>query len=152
MEWLEGLKGGAPTVVGAIIGALLGFLTLVLGALFNAHLNRLRDDNLRKQETRSVAAAICAEFQSLVDILEYNAKKLEEPAQEEFFFVPDLSHSVRMFPALVDKIGLLGDTTLIMNVTQAYIVIDQYCENLLMIGGRMGEGFPEHRRLICTFK
>ena len=85
-----------------------------------------------------------------MDILEYNAKKLEEPAQEEFFFVPDLSHSVRMFPALVDKIGLLGDTTLIMNVTQAYIVIDQYCENLLMIGGRMGEGIPEHRRLILV--
>ena len=30
MQWLEGLKGGAPTAVGAIIGSGFGFITLVL--------------------------------------------------------------------------------------------------------------------------
>jgi hypothetical protein len=150
MEWIEGLKGGAPTVVGAIIGSLLGFITLVLGALFNAHLNRKRDDNLRKVETRGVAAAIRAELASLEDILTYNANRLlkEPPTASESFFLPDLSHSVRMFPALTDKLVLLNDDAVIREIIQTYIVVDQYCENCLMMDGELGKGMPSHRRII----
>jgi len=55
-EWLEGLKGGAPAFVGAMTGSLLGLVSLVLGALFNAHLNRKRDDQIRRADKASVAA------------------------------------------------------------------------------------------------
>jgi hypothetical protein len=150
MNWLEGLKGGAPTVVGAVIGSLLGFLTLVLGALFNAHLNRVRDDNLRKVETRAVAAAIRAELASVEDTLTYNADRLLKgpPRESENFFLPDLSHSVRMFPALTDKLGLLADPAVIREIIQTYVVIDQYCENCLMMGGELRAEMPSHRRIL----
>jgi hypothetical protein len=69
MEWLQGLQGGATTFVGALTGSAVGLIALVLGALFNAYLNRQRDDRLRASETRSVAAAIRAELQSLDDTL-----------------------------------------------------------------------------------
>jgi hypothetical protein len=55
IDWLEGLKGGAPVVIGAFTGSAIGLIALMLGALFNAHLNRRRDDDLRRVETRSVA-------------------------------------------------------------------------------------------------
>jgi hypothetical protein len=150
MEWLEGLKGGAPTVIGAVIGSLLGFITLVLGALFNAHLNRVRDDNLRRIETRGVAAAIRAELSSIEDTLTHNAKRLleEPPTESESFLLPDLSHSVRMFPALANKLGLLDDTVVIMEIIQTYIVVDQYCENCLVLGGELRTEMPNHRRIL----
>lgn len=150
IEWFEGLKGGAPTVVGAIIGSLLGFITLVLGALFNAYLNRLRDQNLRKIETRGVAAAIRAELASLEDILTYNANRLlkDPPSKSESFFLPDPSHSIRMFPVLTDKLVLLNDDAVIREIIQTYIVVDQYCENCLMMNGELGKDMPSHRRII----
>jgi hypothetical protein len=150
VQWLEGLKGGAPTVVGALLGSVIGFVTLVLGALFNARLNRQRDDNLRKVETRSIAAALRAELAGIRETLLENAKKLRDdpPTETESFFVPDLSHSVRMFPQLASKVGLLGNTTLITELVGTYIVIDQYCETLLMAGGKLGTNMPEHRRIV----
>lgn len=151
MEWLEGLKGGAPTVIGALVGSLIGFLTLVLGALFNAHLNRKRDDRLRQLETRGVAVALRAELAGIAESLTENSKKLRDdpPTSNESFFIPDLAHSVRMFQELASKVGLLGDTLIITEVVSAYVVIDQYCETLLMPGGRLGTNMPEHRRIIA---
>jgi hypothetical protein len=107
MIWLEGLKGGAPQVIGAVIGSLLGFIALVVGALFNAKLNRDRDDRLRKVEIRAVAAAIRAELGSLEDSLTDNAKRLIEapPSQLESFFMPDLTHSVHIFPKMIEKLA-----------------------------------------------
>jgi hypothetical protein len=151
IQWLEGLKGGAPTVIGALLGSIIGFATLVLGALFNARLNRLRDDNLRKVETRANAAALRAELAGIQETLVENSKKLRDdpPTPSESFFVPDLAHSVRMFPELASKIGLLGNTSLITESVGTYIVIDQYCETLLMAGGQLGSNMPEHRRVVA---
>jgi hypothetical protein len=151
IQWLEGLKGGAPTVIGALIGSTIGFVTLVFGALFNARLNRLRDDNLRKIETRAMAAALRAELAGIQDSLLENAKKLKDdpPTPQESFFVPDLAHSVRMFPELANKVGLLANTSTITELVGTYIVIDQYCETLLMLGWQLGTNMPEHRRLIA---
>jgi hypothetical protein len=150
MQWLEGLKGGAPTVIGAVVGSTIGFLTIVLGALFNARLNRMRDDSLRRVEMRAIAAALRAELAGIEETLIENTKKLRDdpPAPQESFFVPDLAHSVRMFPELASKIGLLGNTSIITAVVGAYIVIDQYCVALLLGGGQLGKGMPEHRRLV----
>lgn len=150
IEWLQSLQGGAATFVGAMTGSLIGFLALVAGALFNSWLNRKRDDNLRNIETRAIAAALRAELAGIEGTLTHNAESLKNkpPSQDESFFIPDLAHSVRMFPALSEKLGLFGDPEIITKVVGAYIVVDQYCENLLMAGGQLGAGMPEHRRII----
>ncbi|CAD2245486.1 hypothetical protein [Xanthomonas arboricola] len=48
--------------VGNLIGSLVGLIALLLGALFNAHLNRKRDDRMRQQEVDSVRSAIGVEL------------------------------------------------------------------------------------------
>jgi hypothetical protein len=145
--WLQGLQGGAATAVGALTGSVVGFGALVAGALFNAKLNRQRDDRLLRVETRGVAAAIRAELASVETTLRENAEGLRRNAPQDFV-IPDIAHSVRMFPSLVDKIGLLGDPSLITEIVGAYIVIDQYCENLVMAGGQLGGNIPDHRRVV----
>ncbi|UFW85968.1 hypothetical protein BjapCC829_39790 [Bradyrhizobium barranii] len=150
MDWLEGLKGGAPAVFGALIGSLVGFGTLVIGALFNAKLSRDRDDRLRKVEVRGVAAALRAELSSIDETLTDNAQRLRDkpPTNSESFLLPDLSHSVRMFPALSSKLGGLDDPLVIQEIIQIYIVIDQYYENCLLLGGQPRPEMPNERRLL----
>jgi hypothetical protein len=122
---------------GALTGSAIGFAALVAGALFNAKLNRDRDDRLRRFDTRAVAAAIRAELASVEETLRENAQGLRKNAPMDFV-VPDIAHSVRMFPGLSGRIGLLGDTPIITEVVGVYIVIDQYCEAMLMAGGTLG--------------
>ncbi|MCK1396404.1 hypothetical protein [Bradyrhizobium sp. 1] len=127
IDWLNSLQGGAATFIGAATGSVIGFGALVAGALFNAKLNRDRDDRLRKVERRSVAAALRAELESVRNTLMSNAERLrnEPPKNAESFFVPDLSHSVRMFPDLSDKLGLLEDPSIIMEIIQTAATCSQ---------------------------
>jgi hypothetical protein len=149
VEWLQSLQGGAATAIGALVGSVIGFVALVAGALFNSKLNRDRDDRVLRLETRAVAAAIRAELGSVETTLRENASGLRRDPPSEGFVLPDIAHSVRMFPGLVSKIGLLGDPALIGAVVEAYIVIDQYCENLLLAGGQLGGNMPDHRRVVA---
>ena len=48
-----------------LIGSLLGFGGLVTGALFNAHLNRKRDDRLRDTEAVTIALSLYGEIRLL---------------------------------------------------------------------------------------
>jgi hypothetical protein len=54
-----------------------------------------------------------------------------------------------MLARFVTKIGPFGEPSLTTEVVNAYIVIDQYCENLLMAGGELGSNIPEHRQVIA---
>ncbi len=47
---------------GAFLGSLVGLVAILLGAMRNAQLNRQRDDRLRKQEQRALAAALRGEL------------------------------------------------------------------------------------------
>ncbi len=49
----------------ALIGSLLGFGGLVIGALFNAHLNRKRDDRLRDTGAVTIALSLYGEIRLL---------------------------------------------------------------------------------------
>ena len=92
-QCFEGLSGGGATVVGTAIGWLLGLVALVLGALFNSHLTRLRDDRLRAGEIASAAVAISAELQMMEETLQRNANTLEKRKnmdEDVFFAVPDI--------------------------------------------------------------
>ncbi|MEX2642886.1 MAG: hypothetical protein WD270_05505 [Acetobacterales bacterium] len=53
-------------MIGAGVGSGVGLIAILLGALYNAHLQRKRDDRLREEERRGFAAAL---FSDLVGAL-----------------------------------------------------------------------------------
>jgi hypothetical protein len=146
-DWLGTLSQGQAAFLGSLVGALVGLLALLLGALFNAHLNRKRDDRLRAEERYSVVAALKAEFSGLSGSLLSNAELLKD--HKGGFLVPDLAQSVRVAPHMLPKIGLLDPET-IQSVINAYVLVDQYCEKLLLLGGHVREDLEAKtdRRLV----
>src|SRR5690348_13673256 len=104
--WVQGLHGPASTIVGTAIGSFLALLSLTIAALFNAHLNRRRDDRIRRGERRALAIALRVELAGIARTLEENAKDVREAKSD--FLVPDVRHSVRVLPELISKLGLLG--------------------------------------------
>jgi hypothetical protein len=144
-DWLQNLSGGAAVFVGSLTGASIGLIAIVIGALFNAHLNRRRDTALRREEAKTLAVALCAELNGINRTLIENATTLSNPGSD--FYTPDISHSVRLMPHLVSKLGLLdGDT--IREVVDAYILIDEYCERLVILGGRIQRDVPNRRGVL----
>jgi hypothetical protein len=77
----------------------------MLGALFNAWLNRRRDDRLRYQEKLGLIVMVTAELKGIVRTLEQNSESLEDPMGG--FYVPDPSHSMRLIPHVIEKLALL---------------------------------------------
>lgn len=144
--WLESLEGGAANFIGSFTGAVVGLVAIVIGALFNAHLNRKRDDRLKKADARAIAAALKAELEGIDKTLLENADDLEKGTNE--FMVPDLAHQLRVMPHLLPKLGLLDDTDTIQKLINAYGVIDQWLEKLVMIGGKIMDSMPSHRRVV----
>lgn len=92
-----------------------------------------------------MASALRAELVIINDALLKNAASLDNPVGD--FVAPDLAHLMRVMPAMLQKIGLLGAET-IGDVLSAYGVIDQYCESLMILGGRFHEQMPDHRQVV----
>jgi hypothetical protein len=92
-----------------------------------------------------MAVALRTELASIAWILEENAKDLAESKSD--FTVPDVDHSVRVMPQMISKFGLL-DADAIRKTIHAYILVEQYCERLLMLGGILSDVTPRHRRLV----
>jgi hypothetical protein len=101
-----------------VLGPTLAFFTAIAAALFNAHLNRRRDDRLRNEEARTLALALQAEVQVAAEILERRMGMLSRYFDEK--------DSIREWPVevlteyqswppsevfrnSVGKLGLLGD-------------------------------------------
>jgi hypothetical protein len=143
--WLAKLPPSNASFVGTLAGSGLGLFALLLGALFNARLNRKRDDRLREEEARAVRSALKGELSGIEESLLKNAEGLDKA--EDDFVVPDIAHSVRVMPAIIPKLGLLdAETTRV--VIGIYVSIDQYCETLIMMGGAMATQNRADRRLI----
>jgi hypothetical protein len=145
IEWLQSLSGGAASFVGSFTGAVVGLVALLIGALFNAYLNRRRDRQIRLEEKRSVATALHAELAGIDHTLSRNSEALENITRD-YYLVPDPAQSVRVFPHMLPKIGVLDPTT-IWNTVDAYLMMDQYSESLLVLGGTLSQKVL-HRRLI----
>lgn len=108
------------------LGSLLGFIALMSAALWNFHLNRIRDSRLRADEVRSIAAALYGEIILLREEIASLARivaKLEsraERARVDAHFIK--SHPLPepiLYPALASKIGML-DSKLVLAVTEFY--------------------------------
>jgi hypothetical protein len=128
-EWLSSLSQGQATFLGWVVG----FFTLVCGALFNAWLNRRRDDRLRQEDRCAVATALKAELEGIRRILCENTEDLKKERPGMHIVVQDLAHLVRIMPNIIDKLGLL-DTETIQSVVNAHIVLEQYYERFAHAG------------------
>jgi len=53
-------------------------------------------------------AALRAELSRLRDTLINNAERLETESPADFY-VPDVAHSIKLFPELISKLGLIGE-------------------------------------------
>ena len=146
-DWLAMLPAGSASFVGTLTGFFLGLLTLLMGALFNARLNRRRDDTLREADRIAVATALHAELVGLHQRLTENAQWLnDKPLHEEGgFLVPE--PTIKILGMLLPKIGLLRSDT-IRKVIDAYIMAEQFLERLMLAGGQIQRNVPDARQLL----
>jgi hypothetical protein len=127
-EWLQTAPQGQATFVGALTGSFLGLVALLLGALFNAHLNRKRDDRLRREDQLAVATALRAELEGLQRTLKHQAEIVSQEdyaKPDEEVNVPDLEQSIRIMPEALSKLVLLDGKT-IGAVVEAYAMAEEY--------------------------
>jgi hypothetical protein len=96
------------------IAAILAFIALIIGALYNAHLTRCRDDRLRKEEWLTIAIAIYSEIlllreeaaalvKGIAANREHHDIKIDEQFLEDHKFVAE----PRLYMALSSRLGLL---------------------------------------------
>ena len=105
------------------IGSLLGFLALMVAALWNFHLNRRRDAALRAEETNSIAAALYGEIVLLRKQVAHVARAVaaieashDRKLDKHFLEAHTLSEPV-LYKALAPKIGLLS-SDLVIAITE----------------------------------
>jgi hypothetical protein len=146
-DWLATLPQGSASFVGTLTGSTLGLIALLLGALFNAHLNRRRDDRLRDEDRVALASTLYAELSGIHRTFMENAQHLTDrpPDPSGGFVVPE--PSMKLLPGTVSKIGLLRSET-IRKVMNAYLLTEQYVEQLILLGGSLQSNMPENRRLV----
>jgi len=150
-EWLQTASQGQATFVGTLTGSFFGLLALLFGALFNACLNRKRDDRLRREDQRAVATALRAELEALRRTLKDNAESMSQEdyaKPDENVRVPDLAQSIRIMPEVLSKLGLLDGKT-IGAVVDAYGMAEEYSAKLLLLGGHLGLTPDNFRRYVA---
>jgi hypothetical protein len=150
-QWLHTASQGEAAFVGTLTGSTIGLVALLLGALFNAELNRRRDDRLRKEDQRAVATALRAELEGLHRTLKENAETLRQDdyvKADQQVNVPDLAQSIQIMPKVVSKLGLL-DGRIIDAVITAYGVVEAYSAKLLLLGGRPGVTPDNFKRYVA---
>lgn len=118
------------------IGAMAGFTALMVAALFNAHLNRLRDERMRSTEMIAVASALYGE----VTILRRSVARLANAVGRRYFDhglgrikgEPFDQHFVEgnsipaptLYPSLSDKVGMLP-SNVALEVVRFYARIEE---------------------------
>lgn len=146
-DWLATLPPGSASFVGTLTGSSFGLIALLLGALFNARLNRKRDDALRDADRIALASALHAELQGIHRAFAENAQHLADKPPEEGggFMTPQ--PSIHVFPELLSKLGLLRTETIRL-VMDAYVLTEQYMDRLILLGGKLQTNMPDGRQLV----
>lgn len=143
-QWLQSLTGGAATAVGSFIGSFIGFLALLGGALFNFHLNRKRDLEIRRYEAASVAAALYGEVVLLrveiarmaravaTNYVRWGTGSAERGTFDkyllEFFSVPEPI----LFKSLASKLAVM-DHTIVICFNKFYFDYEEARRNLKLL-------------------
>jgi hypothetical protein len=137
VDWLLTLSPQQVALISSAFGIPVGFLSLVLGALFNSHLSRRRDDRLRFAEAAGVASALRAELTLILNALKKNTESVSNPANARaasHVFVPEMLTST--FEALLPKLPGLSQEV-IHKVLSAYGALPVYMDALALLGGDM---------------
>jgi hypothetical protein len=146
-DWLAMLPQGSASFVGTLIGSALGLIALLVGALFNAHLNRRRDDRLRGEDRVAIASTLYAELLGIHRLLIENAQYLvDKPPDPDGGFTIQ-APSVKILPEVLSKIGLLRPDT-IRKVMDAYVLTEEYLDRLILAGGELQSNMPKGRQLV----
>jgi hypothetical protein len=147
-QWLQTASQGQASFLGTLIGSSIGLVALLLGALFNAHLNRRRDDRLRRLDQRAMAVALKTELagwsESVGRFVESTKTKGPYSSSTKLGF-PVLA--TRLLPDMIPKLGLLGSTT-IDQVIAAYDHVEYLAWALLWRGAEMERSDYLHSRWI----
>jgi hypothetical protein len=148
-NWIGTLPSSSASFLGTVTGSALGLCALLIGALFNAHLNRRRDDAIRNMDRKALAAALRAELSSIKDTLTDNVAQIAKdlPPIDGSFVIPDLMHSSIVFEHTLPKIALLAPKT-IRQVLDAYIVLAELFDRINLIGEIARKEGIQHRRLM----
>ncbi|MET4177692.1 hypothetical protein [Bradyrhizobium barranii] len=132
LNWLGAQPPGIATFLGALTGSSLGLLAIIVGALFNAHLNRRRDDRIRDHDARAVATALYAELTGIDRALRRGSEALRGAPRDGERFLVRTPLVIQIFPKLIDKLGLLHAET-IREVSHTYLVAERYKQDLLLL-------------------
>jgi hypothetical protein len=148
-DWLSKLPQSSASFLGSLTGSSVGLLAILLGALFNARLNRRRDDRLREEDRVAVASTLYAELQGIHRALVENAEHLQKtpPPDQDGFVVPE--PSIKLLPETLSKIGLLRPET-IRKVMDAYVLTEQYVAQLILLGGALQPNMPEDHQAVYS--
>lgn len=120
-------------IIGSLVGSLFGLLAILGGALYNARLNRERDDRLRNEETRSVATALKAEMASIKNMLDFQVSLASRKSAIPLdIHASDISQALLISDALKDRFHLLDDNV-IASLVHSHAAINQYIVKLLIL-------------------
>lgn len=150
-DFLGLLESQQPHVVsffGTALGILAGFCTLVAGALFNSHLNRRRDDRLRKIEAVALAGSLRVELFTIRRSLQSNADGLMEK-RGDYANIPDPGALSEIYRGAYSRLGLL-DQRVINVLLNTYGTLDSLFYGLALQGGRLDKIGQRQFAVIAT--
>lgn len=138
-NWVGQLAPAQATVVGTTVGALLGFLTLTLGALLNAHLNRRRDKALHLSEQLNVLRALMIEIAQISKLVRHQVATLKtvSPAKASVSVINPVSLAV-VHNSDPSKLYSLPPET-IQPVTAVHFALLEHEYNAIAIGMALKE-------------
>ncbi|MGO4196862.1 hypothetical protein AB4Z13_16015 [Rhizobium sp. YAF28] len=142
-EWVAGLAPAQATVFGTAIGATLGFISLTGGALFNAKLNRDRDDRLNELERLALLRSLATEIRLIRNLLAYQIKEYQSPAAQGQTWRSSVSPKLfsLLYPANLSKLlGLPHDA--LTQIIIFHAAIDEYEYNLKADGAEFPDNSP----------
>jgi len=142
-SWVATLAPAQATVFGTAIGATFGFLSLTGGALFNAKLNRDRDDRLADIERLALLRSLATEIRLIRNLIAYQLREYQSPTAEGQAWRSSVSPKLfsLLYPANLSKLLVLPHDAL-TQIIVFHAAIDEYEYNLKLEGAEFPDNAP----------